>query len=37
MLGISKERVRQVQLRALRKIREVVEERLPYDSELMAG
>ena len=37
MLGISKERVRQVQLRALRKIREVVESRLPFDPELMVG
>jgi len=37
MLGISKERVRQVQLRALRKIREVVENRLPLDPELMVG
>jgi RNA polymerase primary sigma factor len=37
MLGISKERVRQVQLRALRKIREVVETRLPHDPELMVG
>jgi len=35
MLGISKERVRQVQMRALRKIREVVERRLPLD--LMVG
>ncbi|HIB00549.1 MAG TPA: sigma-70 family RNA polymerase sigma factor [Phycisphaerales bacterium] len=31
LLGISKERVRQVQLRALRKIREVLEHRLPLD------
>jgi len=31
VLGISKERVRQVQLRALRKIREVIENRLPLD------
>lgn len=31
LLGISKERVRQVQLRALRKIREVLEDRLPLD------
>ena len=37
MLGISKERVRQVQLRALRKIREVVEDQLPLDTELMAS
>jgi RNA polymerase primary sigma factor len=35
MLGISKERVRQVQIRALRKIREVLEHRLPLD--LMVG
>ncbi len=35
MLGISKERVRQVQIRALRKIREVIERRLPLD--LMVG
>jgi len=35
VLGISKERVRQVQLRALRKIREVIEDRLPLD--LMVG
>ncbi len=35
VLGISKERVRQVQIRALRKIREVIESRLPLD--LMAG
>ncbi|MBT5366060.1 MAG: sigma-70 family RNA polymerase sigma factor [Phycisphaerae bacterium] len=31
LLGISKERVRQVQLRALHKIREVLEHRLPLD------
>ncbi len=30
-LGISKERVRQVQIRALRKIRDVLEHRLPLD------
>ena len=35
VLGISKERVRQVQIRALRKIREVIESRFPID--LMAG
>jgi RNA polymerase primary sigma factor len=35
VLGISKERVRQVQIRALRKIREVIENRLPLD--LMVG
>lgn len=35
VLGISKERVRQVQLRALRKIRDVIESRFPID--LMAG
>jgi RNA polymerase primary sigma factor len=35
LLGISKERVRQVQLRALHKIREVMEDRLPID--LKAG
>lgn len=35
VLGISKERVRQVQIRALRKIRGVVEHRLPI--ELMVG
>lgn len=35
VLGISKERVRQVQLRALRKIRDVIESRLPLD--LMVG
>ncbi len=35
MLGISKERVRQVQIRALRKIREVLEQQLPLD--LMVG
>ncbi|MGY8752422.1 MAG: sigma-70 family RNA polymerase sigma factor, partial [Phycisphaerales bacterium] len=34
-LGISKERVRQVQIRALLKIRQVIEHRLPLD--LMAG
>ncbi len=31
MLGISKERVRQIQIRALRKIRAVIEHRLPLD------
>jgi RNA polymerase primary sigma factor len=31
ILGISKERVRQVQIRALRKIRDVIEQRLPMD------
>jgi DNA-directed RNA polymerase sigma subunit (sigma70/sigma32) len=35
MLGISKERVRQVQIRALCKIREVLEHQLPLD--LMVG
>ncbi|MBC8200726.1 MAG: sigma-70 family RNA polymerase sigma factor [Planctomycetes bacterium] len=35
MLGISKERVRQIQIRALRKIREVLEHQLPLD--LMVG
>jgi len=35
LLGISKERVRQVQLRALGKIREVLEHQLPLD--LLAG
>lgn len=35
VLGISKERVRQIQIRALLKIREVIENRLPLD--LLAG
>ncbi len=35
VLGISKERVRQVQIRALSKIRDVIESRFPID--LMAG
>jgi RNA polymerase nonessential primary-like sigma factor len=30
-LGISKERVRQIQLRALSKIRDIVEQHLPAD------
>jgi DNA-directed RNA polymerase sigma subunit (sigma70/sigma32) len=35
VLNISKERVRQIQIRALLKIREVIENRLPLD--LLAG